>query len=323
MTNPVIFAYSFNPEGKAAKLSNKEVAQELENNGLAWVHLDGNSKTVGKWLQSEVSYLDHLIISALTAEETRPRVMEFETGLLIILRGINLNKNSEPEDMVSVRVWVDAERIITIQRREMKSLFDLRDQVEEGKIIKNSAEFIYNLLYQTLFVTSPFLYALGNKVDDLEEKIMTTHDVIFREEVLQIRTKLTTFKRYLAPQREAIAKLRICEQSWISGWAKRHFQENLDQITMLIEEVEETRDRAQILHDEIFHGLSEKMNKSMYVLSLVTSVFIPLTFFTSIFSVNIGGLPGLENSFAFWSMTIAMFVMAGAQVLLFKKKKLF
>ena len=65
------------------------------------------------------------------------------------------------------------------------------------------------------------------------------------------------------------------------------------------------------------------MNKSMYVLSLVTSVFIPLTFFTSIFSVNIGGLPGLENSFAFWSMTIAMFVMAGAQVLLFKKKKLF
>jgi len=323
MTNPVIFAYSFNPEGKAAKLSNKEVAQELENNGLAWVHLDGNSKTVSKWLQSEVSYLDHLIISALTAEETRPRVMEFETGLLIILRGINLNKNSEPEDMVSVRVWVDAERIITIQRREMKSLFDLRDQVEEGKIIKNSAEFIYNLLYQTLFVTSPFLYALGNKVDDLEEKIMTTHDVIFREEVLQIRTKLTTFKRYLAPQREAIAKLRICQQSWISGWAKRHFQENLDQITMLIEEVEETRDRAQILHDEIFHGLSEKMNKSMYVLSLVTSVFIPLTFFTSIFSVNIGGLPGLENSSAFWLMTIAMFVMAGAQVLLFKKKKLF
>lgn len=323
MTNPVIFAYSFNSEGKAAKLSNKEVAQELENNGLAWVHLDGNSKTVNKWLQSEVSYLDHLIISALTAEETRPRVMEFETGLLIILRGINLNKNSEPEDMVSVRVWVDAERIITIQRRKMKSLFDLRDQVEEGKIIKNSAEFVYNLLYQTLFVTSPFLYALGNKVDDLEEKIMTTHDVIFREEVLQIRTKLTTFKRYLAPQREAIAKLRICEQPWISGWAKRHFQENLDQITMLIEEVEETRDRAQILHDEIFHGLSEKMNKSMYVLSLVTSVFIPLTFFTSIFSVNIGGLPGLENNFAFWSMTIAMFLMAVAQVLIFKKKKLF
>ena len=114
MTNPVIFAYSFDSEGKAAKLSNKEVAQELENNGLAWVHLDANSKTVNKWLQSKVNYLDHLIINALTAEETRPRVMEFETGLLIILRGINLNKNSEPEDMVSVRVWVDAERIIPI-----------------------------------------------------------------------------------------------------------------------------------------------------------------------------------------------------------------
>ncbi len=323
MTNPVIFAYSFNSEGKATKLSNKQVADELENNGLAWVHLDANSKPIKQWLQSEVSYLDHLIIDALTADETRPRVMEFDSGLLLILRGVNLSKDSEPEDMVSIRAWVDAERIITIQRREMKSLFDLRDQVENGKPVKNSGEFIYNLLYQTLFVTSPFLYALGDKVDDLEEKIMTTHDIAFREEVLQIRTKLTTFKRYLAPQREAIAKLRICEQVWTDDWAKRHFQENLDQITMMIEEVEETRDRAQILHDEIFHGLSEKLNKSMYVLSLVSSVFIPLTFFTSIFSVNIGGLPGVGKDFAFWSMMITMFVVAVLQVLLFKKKKLF
>jgi len=321
--DPIIFAYAFDFEGKATKLSNKKVAQELKNQGLSWVHLDANHADSRKWLEQKVSYLDHLIIDALTAEETRSRVMEFDSGLLIILRGINLNKNAEPEDMVSIRLWVDADRIITIQRRDMKSLFDLRDQVEKGKLIKNSGEFLYSLIYQTLFATSPFLYGLGDKVDELEEKIMNTHDIAFREEVLQIRTSLTTFKRYLAPQREAIAKLRICDQEWINDWAKRHFQENLDQITMMIEEVDETRDRAQILHDEIFHGLSEKLNGSMYVLSLVSSIFIPLTFFTSIFSVNIGGLPGLNNDSAFWSMIIAMFLMAALQILLFKKKKFF
>lgn len=323
MTNPVIFAYSFDREGKSTKLNNKQVADELRNDGLSWVHLDMNNLGTQKWLQQKVGYLDHLIIDALTAEETRPRVMEFDSGLLIILRGVNLNKDSEPEDMVSIRVWVDAARIITIQRRDLKSLFDLRDQIAEGKSIKNSGAFLYNLLYQTLFATSPFLYGLGDKVDDLEEKIMTTHDIGFREEVLQIRTRLTTFKRYLTPQKEAIAKLRLCEQAWIDDWAKRHFQENLDQITMMIEEVDETRDRAKILHDEIFHGLSEKQSRSMYILSLVSSIFIPLTFFTSIFSVNIGGLPGLDGNLSFWWMMITMFILAVFQVIIFKRKRFF
>lgn len=323
IASPVIFAYAFDYEGKATKLDNEKVAQELENEGLSWVHLDANNPNSRNWLEQKVGYLDHLIIDALTAGETRSRVMEFNSGLLIILRGINLNKNSEPEDMVSIRLWIDDKRIITIQRRDMKSLFDLRDQVEQGKLIKNSGEFLYSLIYQTLFVISPFLYALGERVDDLEEKIMSTRNVAFREEVLQIRTSLTTFKRYLGPQREAIAKLRICDQEWINDWAKRHFQENLDQVTMMIEEVDETRDRAHILHDEIFHGLSEKLNKSMYVLSLVSSIFIPLTFFTSIFSVNIGGLPGLDNDSAFWLMIIAMVLMAALQILSFKKNKFF
>ena len=323
MSNPIIFSYSFDQEGKASKLQDKEAVEKLKDDGLAWVHLDARNKSIREWLESEVGYLDHLIIDALTAGETRPRVMEFDSGLLIILRGVNLSDDSEPEDMVSIRMWIDSERIITIQRRDMKSLFKLRTQVKEGKLIKNSGEFLYNLIYQNLFITSPFLYALGDKVDDLEEKIMNTHDVAFREEVLQIRTKLTTFKRYLSPQKEAIAKLRICEQSWINDWSKRHFQENLNQITMMLEEAEETRDRAQILHDEIFHGLSEKLNKTMYIVSLVTSIFIPLTFFTSIFSVNIGGLPGVDNFSAFGWMMIVMLMMATLQLLLFKQKKLF
>jgi zinc transporter len=319
----ILFSYSFDSDGKAIELDNQKISQELKNEGLAWVHLDANSKATKTWLEREVGYLDHLIIDALIAEETRPRVIEFDGGLLIILRGINLNKNSEPEDMVSIRMWIDKERIITVQRRDMKAVFDIRDHIAAGKVIKNSGEFLYNLLYQILAVTSPFLYSLGEKVDALEEKIMTTHNVSFREEILQIRKQSTVFKRYLGPQREAIAKLRICDHQWIDDWAKRHFQEHLDHITLMIEDVEETRDRSQILHDELFHGLTEKLNKSMYSLSLVASIFIPLTFFTSIFSVNIGGLPGLDSDNAFfWMMTTMAAIILG-QILIFKRKDLF
>lgn len=319
----ILFSYIFDAEGKASKLENQHVSEELKNEGLTWVHLDANSHSTQKWIKKEVAYLDHLIIDALTAEETRPRVTEFAEGLLIILRGINLNQSAEPEDMVSLRIWIDRDRIITLQRRDMKAVFEIRNQIEEGKTIKTSGEFLYNLIYQILNITSPYLYALGDKLDALEEKMVQERDVDFRAQVRQIKSQSTVFKRYLSPQREAIAKLRIYDHPWIDKWSKRHFQENLDQITMMIEEIDEVRDRSQILHEELFHGLTEKLNKSMYSLSLVASVFIPLTFFTSIFSVNIGGLPGIGIGSAFLWMMISMAIIAVLQIIFFKRKKLF
>jgi zinc transporter len=321
----ILFSYAFNAEGKAIKLDNEKVAEELRNEGLAWVHLDANKKSAKNWLEREVSYLDHLIMDALLEEETRPRIMKFDNGLLIILRGINLDKNAEPEDMVSIRMWIDNDRIITVQRRNMKAVFEIKNKIEAGKEIKNSGEFLYNLLYEILNITSPFLYALGEKIDLLEEKIMTTHDAKFREEILQARTQSTIFRRYLAPQKDVISKLCNTEQKWITDWAKRHFQENLDHITHMIEEVDETRERSQILHDELANALAERLNKNMYTLSIITAIFMPLTFISGVFGMNIGGVPGVgENeNHAFIICMFGMLIVALLQVFFFKKRQLF
>ena len=321
--NPILFSYIFDKEGKASALDPKMVATELKNEGLTWVHLDATNPQAHNWIRKEVDYLDHLIIDALTAEETRPRVTEFADGLLIILRGVNLSQNNDPEEMVSVRAWIDGDRIISLQRRDMKAIFDVKDSIEQGRSIKTASEFLYNLIYQIITVTSPFVYDLGDQIDVLEDKMLDSHDTSFRKKILEIRKKATISKRYLAPQKEAIAKLRICQYDWIDDWSKRHFQENLDQITILIEEIDEVRDRSHILSDELFSALTEKLNRSMFGLSLVASIFIPLTFFTSIFSVNIGGLPGLGNDEAFMWMIFAMAFLTLVQLIIFKYKQMF
>ena len=83
--NHILFSYSFNENGEAVKIDNSKVANELKNPSLSWVHLDGVNKSTQKWLQKEVDYLDSLIIDALIAEETRPRIVRFEHGMLLIL----------------------------------------------------------------------------------------------------------------------------------------------------------------------------------------------------------------------------------------------
>lgn len=304
-SSQILFAYAFDSEGKAQKLKNQKVASELENEGLAWVHLDANNTHTKTWLEQKVNYLDHLIIDALLAEETRPRITEFENGLLVILRGSSFGQEQQNE-MVSIRMWIDTDRIISLQRRDMTAVAQLCANFEAGKKIKNSGEFLYNLLYQILSNTSSTLYAVNDKIDILEEKVTKTHHIKFREEVLQIRSQSAVFKRYLLPQKEVISKLRTSEKSWINDWAKRHFQENFDQISHMIEEVDEAINRSQILHDELANALSEKMNKSMYKLSLITVIFMPLTFITGLFGMNVGGIPGKDKPMAFYICSGAM-----------------
>ncbi len=319
----IIFAHSFDHNGLSKKLDNNLVAKELENDGLCWVHLDASSKQTRNWLEKEVIYLDHLIVDALLAEEARPRIVEFDKGILIILRAVNFNKGSNPEDMVSIRIWIDSCRIITIQRRNVKSAFTISENINSGKLIKNSGELLYNLLYETLSDISTFIYGVSESLDSLEQKVTSTHDMIFREQVIKARSQSAVLKRHLIPQREVIRKLQTVEHSFINEWARRHFQENYENIAGMIEEAEEAKDRSQILHDELSNALSEKLNRSMYKLSIITSIFMPLTFVTGIFGMNIGGVPGIGNSEAFNFCMFGMLLIFLLQMLFFKRGKWF
>jgi zinc transporter len=320
--DPIIFSYNFDNEGKASKIIHSEVAKELKDEGLAWVHLDLNNRNIKHWLETQLPYLDHLIIDALVADETRPRIIEFETGFLLIMRSVAFDNKLEDE-MVSIRIWIDKLRIISIEKKSAKSIYDLKENLDQGKKIKDSNEFLYNLIYNILSSTSALIYSFTDELDKIEGNLIKTHDIKYREQITQIRTKSAIYKRYLIPQKEVIKKLQTSDQLWISKWAKRHFQENYDTLNRIIEEIEEAKERSQILHDELSNSLSEKLNKIIYKLSIITSIFMPLTFFTGIFGMNIKGLPGIDNPDAFNLSIATMLAIFMMQIYFFKKAKLF
>lgn len=324
MHKHIFASYAFSADGTAHRLRNEEVAQELKNEGLAWVHLDGNSKQSKKWLEREVSYLDHLIIDALFAEETRPRIIEFENGMLIILRGVNLDSKSEEEDLASIRLWVDGSRIISIQKRNFSAIYNVAKKIDQGKKIKNSPEFLYNLIYENLLLIAPLINGLNDKMDEVEDKMAVANsDNSLRESVASIRKKVAIFKRYILPQKDVLSHLKSHDSDWIDDWARRHFQENHDQITHIIEELDEARDRSQIVHEEISNSIADRLNKSMFKISLVASIFMPLGFVAGLFGMNVGGIPGGTNPNGFYITLLCMILALVATVWMMKEKKWF
>lgn len=111
--------------------------------------------------------------------------------------------------------------------------------------------------------------------------------------------------------------------SWLSDRHVRDLQESHDRITRYVEDLDAIRARAQIVKDELVSSLSDQLNRNLYVLSVVTAIFLPLGFLTGLFGINVAGMPGVDNDAAFWIFIAFLFVVVAAQIAFFKRNKWF
>ena len=172
----ILSACTIDGDGSDKPLSGAAVAKAIKAKSLAWVHLEAEHPKAREWLEREISYLDHIIIDALLADETRPRILEFDKGVMMILRGVNLNENAEPEDMVSIRLWVDENRIISVRRRRLKAVVDIRELLAAGRGPKNAGDFIATLTGRLFERMEPVFTELDEETDEIEEHVMENPD---------------------------------------------------------------------------------------------------------------------------------------------------
>ncbi|MCC7260358.1 MAG: hypothetical protein IT567_04930 [Alphaproteobacteria bacterium] len=206
----VLLAYGFDGKGGATPLAEKDISRQIKARNLTWVHFDAAEPRTREWLHQEISYLDPFIIEALLADETRPRVTEIGDGAIVILRSVNLDAHADPEDMVSIRLWVDNHRIISVQLRTLKVVMDLADRLKTGHGPRSAGDFISMLIDKMFDGMEPVLSTLDERIDEMEEEVlMPAPPEALREEIANIRKQAIIFRRYMAPQREAVAEAAL------------------------------------------------------------------------------------------------------------------
>jgi zinc transporter len=127
--NGLVFSYILDGAGGGRPISWEDVEKWIPEDGLLWLHLNYRNERVQKWL-SEASGLNPIICEALLEEETRPRTVAYDDGFLLILRGVNCNPGSDPEDMVSLRMWFDKGRIISMRQRRVMAIDDINKAID-------------------------------------------------------------------------------------------------------------------------------------------------------------------------------------------------
>lgn len=315
----LICAYRLDGKGGGQRLSWADHLQ-ADDHSVLWVHLDFSHPRGAQWVRDQ-SGLDPNVVEALLSEETRPRAFEYDEGILIVLRGVNHNPGEDPEDMVSIRVWIEPGLIISTRRRRLMSIMDIRDAIEAGHGPKSPGSFMVFLAERLGDRIGGVIDGLEDALDGAEDRAAAGATLAFRAELGEIRRKTARIRRYLAPQRDALDRLSRSRNALMTPLDSAMLLEETSQMTNFIEEMDLARERAMVLQEESLSVLAAEQNARMLVLSIVAAVFLPLAFFTGLMGMNVAGLPGLENERAFWIVLALMFATAGAILGYFKYRK--
>jgi zinc transporter len=318
----LINAFLFQPDGRAEQLDWDGVHSWQPDHGVIWVHLDRRVEKVRRWLHEDAG-VDPIVAEALLAEETRPRMLKLGDSLLVILRGVNLNPGADPEDMISIRLWFEAGRIISLRGQRLLAVEDIRQSIAGVGKPQTPGELLPELAARLVDRMGPVIDEIDDQIDALEAEILEDQTADARTKLGAVRRRAIALRRYLSPQRDVLARLSAEMFSWLNDQHRARLREVADRVTRYVEDLDAARERAAVSQEELANRLSGQMNRTMYVLSLVAALFLPLGFITGLLGINVGGIPGTENRLAFATVCLIIAIIAVLQLWFFRRKKWF
>lgn len=322
MAPEFLHAYVLDRKGGRRIIDSPGIADWTPDQGLLWVHIDVNDEASRQWLKTK-SGLAPAIVQSLLALETRPRAQVSDKGTLVVLRGVNLNPGDNPEDMVSVRIWLERDRIISTRRRRLLSVQDVRAALDEGTGPATSGALLTSLLGRLTDRIGDFVNALEDRISEAEDRAEAGDVEMLRRNNTVLRRQVAGVRRFLAPQRDALDRLYRQAGTLFSDAESNELREEAERMTRYLEDIELARERLVVMQEEFLALQAQEQNSRMYVLSVVAAIFLPLTFVTGLLGMNVGGLPGLESPSGFLASVVVMGVAVAVLIVFFRWKKWF
>ncbi|QAY76954.1 zinc transporter ZntB [Sphingosinicella sp. BN140058] len=297
-------------DGKVSLLT-PEQAAVYEGSGFVWIHLEGTEHEDLAILGSQG--IPDIAVNALVATETRPRCDRIEDGALVNLRGPAADESAGSDRLVSIRLWARHGKVNSVTRFPLAVTAQVTAQMEAGQIL-DPGDLVAAFARAISKQLDPQVADLGDQLDDCESSMEAGNVYRLRSTIAEIRSEAIAFRRFVAPDRDALQTLAGLDMDWLAEEDRLHIREAADRFARMAEELEAVRERAALLHEQLTDLRGELMESRSLLISIVAFIFLPLTFITGLLGMNVKGIPFAEAPWAFWGVVGFCFVI-GAGVL--------
>ncbi|MES2753328.1 MAG: CorA family divalent cation transporter [Pseudomonadota bacterium] len=301
------FAYHF-VRGKVSAID-REAAIRARG-GFVWIHLDGIGDDQQAWLET-AAHLPEIVVETLTATESRPRCDVFDHGAFLNLRGLTDAATTMSDPLASIRIWGSKGRVISATRTTLTAMAEVRRDFEAGEIA-DPGDLIAAFAVEITAELDPEVAELGDSLDDCELELDPNRVWDLRQSVNKVRARSIGYRRFLTPQRTALEKLANLDAAWLEDDDRIHLSAAADRAARMAEELESIRERAALMHDALTDLRAEQIDDRALLISAAAMVFLPLTFITGLYGMNVKGIWFAEEPWAFDAIAgVCLFIALG------------
>ena len=300
-----------------------DALRELKRQGRKlWVDVQGLGDAEALRAIAEIFSIHPLALEDVVHVPIRPKAEVFGGNLLIVTRMIRSESDGRP-DIEQVSILVGRGYVVTFQERYGDVLDPVRQRLRvEGSMIRRSpSDYLgYAILDTIVDAYFPIVELIGDRIEGLEDRVLTVASTENLQELNAIKGQLLTLRRAITPQRDAINSLVRGDSELVSQAVRVYLRDTHDHVIQTSEAVESARELVNGLMNTFLSVVSNRMNEVMKTLTIVASLFVPLTFLAGIYGMNFEHMPELGLRWSYPALLLVMGVAAIAMILYFWRK---
>lgn len=310
--------------------SEKEIARPeecfplKETPTVSWINVDGlQNVTIIEKIGKHFA-IHPLVLEDIVHVSQRPKCEDFDSYLFIVIKMLSYDDEERHLQTEQVSFIVGANYVLSFQEREGDVFNMIRDRIRQakGRIRKMGADYLAYCLIDAI-VDNYFtvIEKIGEQVEILEEELLKSAEPSMQHVIHTLKRETIFLRKSVWPLREIISTLSREENPLIAETTKIYLRDVYDHTIQVIDTVETLRDMLSGLLDLYLSSLSNRMNEVMKVLTMIATIFIPITFIAGVYGMNFEWMPELSWRAAYPLVWISFILISGIMIIFFKKKK--
>jgi magnesium transporter len=304
-----------------------DIPNELPSGKVMWLDIDGNHDAEIINQLGDKFKIHPLVLADVMSDEQRTKLdITPDNSLFWILKMIYPTADNNQVVIEQVSLYLKPNILITFQEKNDDVFHPIRDRIRncKGRVRKSGADYLFYALVDAIvdeYIV--VLESIGDRIERLEESIMANQNSSAMEDVYDLKRELIFLRKSIFPLREIVIKLQKDENGLISSATQFYLKDLFDHVVQVTESIDAYREMLSSLLEMYMMQNSNAMNSVMKTLTIISTIFIPLTFIVGVYGMNFEYLPELHWRYAYFGVWSLMIVLALGMMFYFKRKKWF
>jgi zinc transporter len=292
----LVWGYRFTPDQPAEPVTTETAlalfaAPDSGSPGeFFWLHFSLANVAAESWLQQHLTLPD-AFYESLHGEADSTHVEQDANSLVAVIHDVLFDFKFDASAIATTSLYIESRLLVSARLRPLRSVDQLRAAVRGGEVFRSPVELLAHLLRDQANVLVDILRQSTRRVDQIEDRFLANRIAASRAELGSLRRVLVRLRRLLAPEPAALFRLLNQPPAWIAKDDLQDLQQAAEEFSAAVEDAVALVERVKLIQEELVALVNEQTNRTLFVLTVVTVLALPINLVAGLLGMNVGGIP--------------------------------